>query len=33
MPTAGFEPAIPGSERPQTYVIEGAASGIGLVDK
>jgi len=27
---AGFEPAIPGSERPQTHALSGAAIGIGL---
>jgi hypothetical protein len=26
---AGFEPAIPASERPQTYALERAATGIG----
>jgi hypothetical protein len=26
--SAGFEGAIPGSERPRTYAIEGAATGI-----
>ena len=26
---AGFEPAIPASERPQTYVLDRAATGIG----
>jgi hypothetical protein len=29
MPPAGFEPAIPASERPQTHVLEHAATGIG----
>jgi hypothetical protein len=29
MPTAGFEPAIPASERPQTQAIDRAATGIG----
>jgi hypothetical protein len=32
MITAGFEPAIPASERPQTYVLDRAATGIGEVD-
>jgi hypothetical protein len=30
MPPAGFEPTIPVSERPQTHVLDGAATGIGL---
>ena len=30
MPTAGFEPAIPASKRPQTHVLDRAATGIGL---
>jgi len=29
IPPAGFEPAIPASERPQTYALEGTAAGIG----
>jgi len=29
MPSAGFEPAIPASERPETYVLEYAATEIG----
>jgi hypothetical protein len=29
MPLAGFEPAIPASERPQTHVLDRAAIGIG----
>jgi hypothetical protein len=29
MPTAGFETAIPASERPETYVLDGAATQIG----
>jgi hypothetical protein len=29
MPPAGFEPEIAASERPQTYTIDSAASGIG----
>jgi hypothetical protein len=28
MPPAGFERAIPASERPQTYALDGAATGI-----
>ena len=28
MPTAGFEPAIPASERPQSYALDRAATGI-----
>jgi hypothetical protein len=26
---AGFEPEIPGSERPQTHILDRAATGIG----
>jgi hypothetical protein len=29
MPLAGFEPGTPASERPQTYALPGAATGIG----
>jgi hypothetical protein len=29
MPRAGFEPAIPAGERPQTHVLDRAATGIG----
>jgi len=29
MPPAGFEPAIPASDWPQTHVLEHAATGIG----
>ena len=29
MPPAGFEPAIPASERPQTYALDRAATGKG----
>jgi hypothetical protein len=29
MPSAGFEPAIPATKRPQTYALERAATGIG----
>jgi hypothetical protein len=29
MPPAGFEPAIPASERSQTYALDPAATGIG----
>ena len=31
MPPAGFEPAIPASERPQTHALDRAASGIGKI--
>jgi hypothetical protein len=31
MPVAEFEPAIPASELPQTYALDHAATGIGLV--
>jgi len=30
MPPAGFEPAIPSSERPHTHALDRAATGIGL---
>jgi len=30
MPPAGFEPAIPASERPQTHALNCAATGIGI---
>jgi hypothetical protein len=30
MPLAGFEPAIPASERPQTHTLDRAAAGIGI---
>ena len=29
MPPAGFEPAIPASERPQSHALDRAAAGIG----
>jgi len=29
MPPAGFEPAMPASERPQTHTLDNAATGIG----
>jgi hypothetical protein len=32
MPQAGFEPAIPANQRPQTHVLDRAATGIGTVD-
>ena len=32
MSPAGFEPAIPASERPQTHALDRAAIGIGTVD-
>jgi hypothetical protein len=31
MPPVGFEPTISASERPQTYVLDRAATGIGLL--
>jgi hypothetical protein len=31
MPPAGFELAIPAGERPQTYALGRAATGIGVV--
>jgi len=33
MPPAGFGPAIPESERPQTHVLDRAATGIGKYHK
>jgi thymidine kinase len=30
MPLAGFEPAIPVGQRPQTYVLDRSATGIGI---
>jgi len=30
MPPAGFELAIPASERPQTHAVDSAATGIGV---
>ena len=30
MPTAGYEPAIPETERSQTHALDRAATGIGL---
>jgi len=30
MPPAGFEPAIPASELPQTHALDHVATGIGL---
>ena len=32
MPLAGFEPAIPIGERPQTYVLDRSATGMGKND-
>ena len=29
MPPAGFEPTISAGERPQTYALDGAATGTG----
>jgi hypothetical protein len=31
MPSAGFELTIPVSERPQTYALDRAATGIGII--
>jgi hypothetical protein len=31
MPSAGFEPVIPASERAQTHMLDRAATGIGFV--
>jgi hypothetical protein len=30
---AGFEPAIPASEQPQTHALQRAATGIGIEDQ
>jgi len=32
MPLVRFEPTISAGERPQTYALEGAATGIGFCD-
>jgi len=32
MPPAGFEPAIPASERPQAHTLDRAANGIGYLN-
>ena len=31
MPPAGFEPTIPGRERPQTHALDSTATGISVV--
>jgi hypothetical protein len=31
MPSAGFEPAIPAIDRPQTYTLDCTATGIGNI--
>jgi hypothetical protein len=31
MPPVGFEPLIPASARPQTYALDRAATGIGVI--
>jgi len=33
MPSAGFEPAVPTSERPKTHTLDRAATGISLQRK
>jgi len=33
MPPAGFEPTISAGERPQTYALDRAATGIGKFDR
>ena len=33
MPAAGFEPAIPARERPQTYDLDRAAAAIGEIKR
>jgi hypothetical protein len=30
--SGGFEPGVPASERPQTYALDGAATGIGNIE-
>ena len=32
MPSAGFEPATPASDRPQTFALDRSATGIGLLE-
>jgi hypothetical protein len=32
MTPAGFEPAFPAGDRPQTLVLDRSAAGIGLID-
>jgi len=29
MPQAGFEPSTPATKQPHTYILDGAATGIG----
>jgi hypothetical protein len=31
MPSAGFESGIPATKRPQTYALDRAATGIGML--
>ena len=31
MPPLGFEPTISAGQRPQTYVLDGAATGVGNI--
>jgi hypothetical protein len=31
MPRAGFEPTTPATKRPQTYPLDRAATGIGII--
>ena len=31
MPPVGFEPTISAGERPQTYALDRAATGIGII--
>jgi hypothetical protein len=33
MPRAEFEPATPATERPQTYALDRAATGISYIDR
>ena len=32
MPPVGFEPTIPAGERPQTYALDRAATGTGILE-
>jgi hypothetical protein len=31
MPSGGFEPTIPASERPQTHTLDRAATGVAMI--
>jgi hypothetical protein len=32
MPPVGFEPVIPANERPQTYALDSAATGVDITN-